>query len=452
MAVFNNYVMLNNIYDESLFLTENALNKAKSSLATGRLKVAVIGDSVSEGADIAFKESNFAGMLERALKDKFGSKIIFKNYAIGGSELTNFLDNRFIADRIWNSNKIAWNEVVRNFNPDLLIVAFGVNSLSQSAMMNYESQLDKLTGMFEGKSIILVNNLELGDEPPTRDNNVHLNCIAKTQYYYAKKKGLGCINAHRIYRLLTYGVDDYSHLAFQQPMWAGGNMSEWKSEQGLTRTFNNTGNKINVNYNSPTAAMIRYLKSTQNTSFEGTLEFGKVDLSKNPSMIFVARESAAHPHVIGIIIKVTINSRREIKVTIGTGAEEGVSKTFDKMNKTTNSVYLKIGVVDDKIYIDCKYLNQSGLLVQERIIETSMPKAVYTGGTYFQFENMAGLKIDSPAFFHTEYKKASAPVMSIADIYGPTGEANGGNGRNHPCDHAFQFIFSRAVKDLISSL
>lgn len=83
--------------NESLIIPFGCLNAIKNAIKTGTIKVAIVGDSITEGADLGYRGNGYAQRFEKELKERLkGVDVTFQNFAISGQTLANFVKDDYI--------------------------------------------------------------------------------------------------------------------------------------------------------------------------------------------------------------------------------------------------------------------------------------------------------------------------------------------------------------------
>ncbi len=107
----------------------------RNAINTGVLKVAVIGNSITEGAN------NFIDnvWINKFINDLGGAlsglvDVQWQNFSIGGSTIYNFWSDTYTApddfQKPWATNGLSWKQIVQNYAPNMVIMAFGANDVS----------------------------------------------------------------------------------------------------------------------------------------------------------------------------------------------------------------------------------------------------------------------------------------------------------------------------------
>lgn len=128
---------------------------------TAKLKVAVLGDSISQGwtasgyenVDIAPHCPPYAGLFEASLKAKFGEdKVELRNFSLAGKT------SRWA---LYEQDGVANFENMLAYAPDLVVIAFGMNDGVDIPPADYgdniESIIDKITARNPKTEIVLVS-------------------------------------------------------------------------------------------------------------------------------------------------------------------------------------------------------------------------------------------------------------------------------------------------------
>jgi lysophospholipase L1-like esterase len=105
--------------------------------ASGRLTILLIGDSISEGYNasgftgVALFQPAFGQLVADALERAYGATVSFHNFAVAGSTADN---------GIWETAS------VRKLQPDLVLIAYGMNDAGCASATDFVARIQKIMG------------------------------------------------------------------------------------------------------------------------------------------------------------------------------------------------------------------------------------------------------------------------------------------------------------------
>lgn len=127
---------------DKLVAAENAL----ASLTRERIRVACVGDSITEGVGATSAAFNYPSYLQ----EKLGYDYDVRNFGHSGTTLTKNGDNSY-----WNSSRFTAS---REFNPDIVIIMLGTNDSKprnwndRNCKNTYEADLTELVNIYKNLS------------------------------------------------------------------------------------------------------------------------------------------------------------------------------------------------------------------------------------------------------------------------------------------------------------
>lgn len=206
-------------------LPQGSLTRAKSAIKDGTLRIAFLGDSITEGADLSSYSYSYASQVSEELKKALpGVNVITENFSLGARNLGHLVndnykavdretDHTFNFHRNWSVTGKSWKDHVKDFNPDLLIVAFGMNdAMYTDSDETFGYNLDKFVNFTKTwtkiPDLVLVPTML-----PTSDNSRYTqrqditNAVAAVAREYARVNGYICADANRLFQILRDGKD-----------------------------------------------------------------------------------------------------------------------------------------------------------------------------------------------------------------------------------------------------
>lgn len=198
----------------------------KAALATGYCTIAIVGDSISEGASLYFPNTyaqNLTQMLKREIPSVVWNVV---NLSIGGYGMSNLVDPGFVAgtsfsrprnssydaSQVWpngSSNGVSWRDHVKALAPDLIILALGMNDGTDAiAFCNNLNTFVAYTQTWAKHPWFTLNAcyLPTSASAPYSTFQVPGQAMADTMRSLALMNGFGLIDPNAIYRYLNDGV------------------------------------------------------------------------------------------------------------------------------------------------------------------------------------------------------------------------------------------------------
>jgi len=210
-----------------------ALSRAKTAILGNALRVAFWGDSITEGFDYGDISSIYASRLTTLLKKIFPNvAITAQNFGLGSrtasyaalstycgisSDPSNINDGFW---RYWSVIGKSWRDHVKEFEPDLLFIAFGMNDTPDG----YVNEVNHITNIINFvntwdvvPSIVLVTTqLPTVFSYRSSQNQSLTNDMARAFRDTAEASSLACADASRIFQAIRDGHDPVTQANFQK--------------------------------------------------------------------------------------------------------------------------------------------------------------------------------------------------------------------------------------------
>ncbi|MFA5387960.1 MAG: GDSL-type esterase/lipase family protein [Candidatus Paceibacterota bacterium] len=199
------------------------VNSHASIVGAKTLKIAFVGDSITEGANVLPDECWVERFISKAQEKLPGVTITYENFALGGRTLAQFIDPAYVAVnpetsylvdfwRDWSTVGKSWCDHVADYEADLTVIAFGMNDTGGTGADFVSDLADAITAVTSVRSdmdIALVSTiLPTVDKvlyPQDEDDTQNL---ARIMREYAIQNGYGLIDANRLWKILRYGEDE----------------------------------------------------------------------------------------------------------------------------------------------------------------------------------------------------------------------------------------------------
>jgi lysophospholipase L1-like esterase len=439
---------------DSLSVPKNGLSRALTAIQSGVLKVAIVGDSITEGADQIDANDAYAKRLEKVLKEQLpGVTITFQNFALGSRRLNQFIDVNYkgLASeptdtntgfyRTWSTVGKAWKDHVKDFAPDLFIIAFGMND-----SYGYGSDKDEynnLTTLWNDVQtwLTIPNVVLVPTILPTTvtgryfQRNDVTNAVARATRIFGKNKGVYIADANRLYQILRDGKDEVARGSNAENNWEGYTTGLWTGEtdrfnvSGVILTPNNTSGSITRSksfYNGS----IELDVSFNSTNTVNRIYYRKIDGDNDLGYFFLQMVGGATNGWLGLY-----------KVVNGVQTE--LHTEYNLVMPTENNFYrIKIEVNDNshKIYLQYGFF-----------FEVEVNELFHDGG--IQLETLNDASTMRNLTLNYSEPLTGAPLFTEDDLLGKyQNYGHSGNGINHPSGEGHALFYLPAFNNMIRKL
>ncbi|MEI2285024.1 SGNH/GDSL hydrolase family protein [Paenibacillus polysaccharolyticus] len=228
--------------DEGGNIPKSSLMQAKSAVRSGTIRVAFWGDSITEGADQTNPGDAYPNRLIASMFDSIkGVTVTSQNFSLGGRMLSQAISPTFVGIagpepypppangfyRPWSTVGKSWIDTIRDWKPDLLIVAFGMNDVSGTApaeaeATNLKTLYDATKTWNPAPSLIVVPTIlptKNFDLYPQSQNGT--NSVARATREFGKANGLMVADANRLFQILRDGVEEITRASYLEPNFQG---------------------------------------------------------------------------------------------------------------------------------------------------------------------------------------------------------------------------------------
>lgn len=422
-AVFN--LPIDGDVGEVASLSPENAKTLTAAIGAGSVKVTFWGDSITQGTDYVDISATYVNLYMETMRSYFPSVTFTPtNLGIAARKLEDAANPLYVSPTNFSLNWSTtpdkpWREYVRDTNPDLLFIAFGMNGTSttvESTKANLDSIMTYIGTWSKKPTVVLITNFtpKLGYvEQPEIDKR---NAIARSTRAYAKLKGLGLIDVNKVYRILRYGKNDAIGIAEKIRGFDG-----WQHDNGVTgdsSTRAYTGGK--------------YSKRQAPVNFKVRARFSVV---AGNVLGFKFRNT-------GIVFFNT--NDKNIKIYKALGSSNVIAQKND-VTLTVGNHYLSLLVCENKAVV---YLDDVEVLSTTDVFFDFSDNLVQVG------YEIGGGTIDNVEI--TEFNSRSVtPMLTDEDIVGKyiLGDYTikypyGGNGVNHPTSGGLLNLYYRGIVQL----
>ena len=234
-------------------------DRAKTAFIKGSVKITIVGDSISAGAD-NWRSNAYATLLKTKLKQTFPwVTFTFSNLAIGGMSSTTLISDSYVGaidrasyvsgsnfwfpqspggvngndivaptgyalldEEYWPTGSVSgktWKQHIVDSAPDIIVWAFGMNDGTdyETFLYNYETfQTYIKTQMASSVPWFVLVSCFLADKIPPNGQphatwQIPAQCMADQMKYVAQRDSYGLIDANAVFSLLRDGIrHDYA--------------------------------------------------------------------------------------------------------------------------------------------------------------------------------------------------------------------------------------------------
>lgn len=237
-----------------------ALAALDEAIALGAAKAVLVGDSITEAADVE-EENTWGALLRQSLERTFPEVIwSFANLSLGSRHAEHLADPAYLAltsepadkdlgfyragiasfpRESWQAGSIAgksWRDHVRDEAPDLVVWAHGMNNFHLTGQEYYTAVtefLDYAATWPKAPAVALVTTfLPTRLDPAYRVRQVTHDGHYRILRELAVVRRLGLIDANRVYHFLRDGIDEGRRQWFREDDFRGWNTAWWDFLEG----------------------------------------------------------------------------------------------------------------------------------------------------------------------------------------------------------------------------
>ncbi|WP_438449429.1 GDSL-type esterase/lipase family protein [Gorillibacterium sp. sgz5001074] len=456
------------VYDIAQRIPRDAFTRARSQIgSTGVLKIAFVGDSITEEMDqINAKPSDgypsrFTAMLKQALPNV---TITVGNFGLSGREIGQFVSSTYtgmaspevIATGFYRaapwgdgSGSIlgkSWSDHVKDFAPDLIIVAFGMNgpgydvasNVDDSFRSNLKTIIDSVAAWPSNPSVVVVpvflptTNTTLYSQGQLKTNAV---ARAAREYGYERKVAVADVN--RLYRILRDGVDEELRYFEQEK-----NFDNWNAFGAWTSSGYTVSGAVATASTSGTPSIQRkrsfyngFLDFEMNIAGYGATYAQWIDVRRNSKtgerITYIVTPSSAAGVNDGSILLYTSDTGSAIALITTLDLQPGVWQRFR---------FEAVGPYH-KAYINGT-LRLSHTTYKKLIEGETRVAAVNSGG---------GSSIRNMVIGYHEPTRCK-PVFNELELLGPANSYLSGNAINHPSGFGHAMYYLPAFYGVVEAL
>lgn len=424
--------------DEISVVPDGSLKSAKSAIATGAIKIAYVGDSITEGLDLASVDNAFPSLVGEAIKTSLPNVTVdYFNFGVGSTSIANTFDPNFVGGQgvftqPWAVPGKSWYDIVKDYAPNLIVIAFGMNDSTQGSKFEYDN-LKTLVGMINSwnpqPSIIVVPNIlsaKNKDHFWGYDNRYTL-AVARAAREFAKDNKIACADANRLYLLLRDGIDDVARITDKEQLfddffanWIG-DTSDFVAKGDVLEPVSGATNKF-----------VTRTREFYNGHFEMHFALAGTG-SANAAHIYYR-----HDPDLGSSMTVEISNSQVSLYSSGSPTPIASASVNIAVGAATRLSVIVKGS-SHRILIDyIELINvKTGAKLQDGYITLGGPGLVPT------FANMIRFYDDNIA---------ASPFMNEVDLLGEYGKYGNGNGINHPTALGHRLAYFAAFSGVIKAL
>lgn len=224
----------------------------------------IVGDSISEGADLSRYEDSYAYRLEQTLRAVLPYGVTVHNRALGSRNMEVFMDPAYKAvasepanwrdgfARSWSTPGKSWYEHVRDLAPDDILLAHAMNSgdnygrasAVEALIRQFYTELDTWASK---PGLVLLSTFEPSLRPDTVAANPYIiRNNARMVRSLAAELHVVHADAHRLNRVLRDGVDDVLTRTRTEFNWERFGTTLWQGDARWTVGPEGAGYKAQI--------------------------------------------------------------------------------------------------------------------------------------------------------------------------------------------------------------
>ncbi len=435
-------------------IPQGSLNQSKKAISNGSLKVAFVGDSISEGADLYSSSDNYISKFRTSLKETLPEvDIEVENYSLGARGIIQLSNKNYLAveeetnfmldfHRDWSVPGKAWRDHAKDLSPDLLVVAVGMNDAHNrsdsdwdfwNALNNFCSYAEtwsKVPDIVLVPTILPTKNSSIYDQRQDVTNN-----IASVTREYAKEKNYICADANRLFQILRDGKDIVSTYEVKESDLSNvNNFTNGTIEFDLNlKSHGIEGGRDIIYRSSDLGSVILRLQANKDGTGSASLYFNDTptttkvvepdekiayEVDKDGNTVVIIKEKE--------IVEIEPNKTVEI-------SSFALNKSY-KVKIEANGISHKVSI-NDKSVIDYK------------VYQGIMGGKLSTKDTGKTASSISNLTIKNQVSY------TESPLYSEAELLGPYNDPNiSGNGINHPNELGHNIVYLPAFNSIIKEL
>ena len=364
-------IIYQNALKESMIIPENALQQVRDAIfRRDILKIAIVGDSITEGADQNNPNDAYIPRFIDYLK-KIAPNITIEyfNFSLGGRTIANFNDPTYVglasdpADKVggfyrpWSVLGKSWKDHVKEFEPDLIICAFGMNQVSTDPIVS-SSQYPKFNSFTTEINtwpklpdvVIVIPMLCTATQNEGKDtwftqSSELTQALARMLRQFSSDKKYAYADVNRLYNILLNGYDDVTRYAFRE-----------KDFDDFTHRWSGAADYPFVNTNTIQATSAGKMLLRNRKFYNGTIKFtlfqGAVTANGDYGAHFLFRW---HPTYGGYILATNplTNGTTEVRIYYRTNYSQSATSLYlTTINKSANAnIAFVVEVTDNKIKV-----------------------------------------------------------------------------------------------------
>lgn len=443
-----------NAVEQPLDYNVKTLDQCKKAIADGELKIAFVGDSITEGCDLRDSKNNYVNVLVDRIKEELPEiKVEYKNFSLGARYLGDFVNDNYKAKKVesncrldfsreWAPEGKTWKDCVKDFKPDLVILAFGMNdafALKNSEEMFYNNMNKfacELNNWIKKPDLVLVSTIL-----PTKNKWVYnqsediTNALANVTRLFAKEKGYMLADANRLFQILRDGKD----ILIEEE-------KKYEDKKEVSRFLNGTI-EFDINFDNISKEKSADILYRKNDLGSAILRLKENKDNSYTAGLYISDNKTIYEDIDGSgsnTIKISKNTLGNHMVVITNEKDEELTPYKEAIipaTKENKPHRIKIVTENTKhnIYIDDK------LVFDINIYRKLTPGKIEIRTKYEKNLTVKNMTITA------KESCAGKPIYSEEKLLGTPMSGNG-NGANHPSSFGHRVVYGEAFNRLIKEL
>ncbi|MEO3947623.1 SGNH/GDSL hydrolase family protein [Gorillibacterium sp. CAU 1737] len=440
------------IYDRALIDSASNANIGRmtatmAAIKAKTIKIAFVGDSITEGLGLWTSDDVYANrFIAKLTKALTGVTVQSQNFSVAGRAIVNFNNEAYVATnpetstsfwRPWATVGKSWRQHVKDYAPDLVIFAFGMNSVGTNvyAYRDFYQALSVSKVYFDGftkvPDLIMVPTIMPTarpefDYPQSQEGTVY---VARANREFARFYNINIADANRMFMILRDGTDPDGTYGYLEGIPSA-------SLQGDTSAFNLTGGTVKQIVGG-SGFIVRNTRKSYNADLTYNVKFSPPNSTDNVVSQTVYRYTAEGG---GYLIQLMSNSAGNCVIQLYYLTADG---SVSLKGQATYSTALLVETTLS-VKIVTRGLRQTLSINGTQMIDIYEYAVLHDGyfGVRSSFNGIYTTVSTLQGVYLLQYGNGTG-LLTEAEMFGETYPSNqgGGNGINHLTGPAYAMVY-----------
>lgn len=436
--------------DEIANIPSQCLIQAKAAVRNGEIKIVYWGDSITEGADQTNPNDAYANRLDNDIRRTLkGVNVQSQNFSLGGRGLYQAINSNYKGIpgpepyppdpagfyRPWSVVGKSWFDHVKDYAPDLVILAFGMNDTGGTAPADGEANnllylINEMNNWNPVPSIVLVPTIL-----PTKNTDIYqqgqnvTNSVARATREVAKNNGYMVADANRLFQILRDGIEEVTRSSAIEYNFQG-------FEDDLLWTGDKDSFQLNGVVLSPVNNQVYKYITREKTFFNGTLQVDIKPINATDTAWINYRKDDVYGYMTIFV------QPQEGKISLYKGDNGDLLAQATSLT-IPNGQYSNIKLIANgsshKIYLN-----------DQKIIDAITYKNLHDGKLSIGSSQTS--VVYSNMIISFEDRIETVPAYTEEELLGKYNSSESGNGINHPSGEGHALVYSPTFNGLLRTL